>query len=290
MAAAKNISFEIDTGNEPLFTDGDPVRLQQVATNLLQNAVKFTPEYGTISVTVKRETSDAILEFRDSGIGIEEDLLPYIFERFRQGDASTKRGFAGLGLGLTIVRTIVKLHGGEIKAKSDGKDRGCLFTIRLPLSEILYAEETHTNGDESALQPDDVLDGIRVLLVDDDADSVRPLSLFLESHKANVVTAESATTALQKLENGQFDIIITDIGMPGADGFELLAKLRSLTNGRNSALPAIAVTAYASPDDRDRALAAGFQEHIAKPVDYDELLAAIRQLQIAHFPKIITSS
>jgi CheY-like chemotaxis protein/two-component sensor histidine kinase len=284
MAAAKNILFDIDTGNEPLFTDGDPVRLQQVASNLLQNAIKFTPEYGSVEVTIKRSGSDAILEFRDSGIGIEDNLLPYIFERFRQGDASTKRGFAGLGLGLTIVRTIVELHGGEIKVDSGGKDRGTLFTVRMPLSEVLYAEEPVSDGDGNGHAKDNALKGIRILLVDDDADSVRPLALFLEDKSASVVTAESAAAALLELKNQQFDVLISDIGMPEKDGFELLTEIRKSASGIDAVPPAIAVTAYASTDDRERALACGFQAHIAKPVNYDKLLAAIKQIRNASFP------
>jgi len=276
IAAAKSITFDVNTGGEPMFADGDPVRLQQVVTNLVQNAIKFTPERGRIEVAIKRVGTNAILEISDSGIGIEEDLVPLIFDRFRQGDASTKRGFSGLGLGLTIVRTIVELHGGGIKVESDGKDRGSRFTVTLPLSEVLYAEDVVTNGDKN--QPPPELDGIKILLVDDDFDSIKPLQLFLEGQKAGVACAGSASEAWKKLTNQKFDILITDIGMPGKDGFDLVNELRHSEEGKTGKLPAIAVTAYVSPGDRERALAVGFQDHLAKPVNFDELLKAVKKL------------
>jgi len=276
IAAVKNITFELNTGDEPMFADGDPVRLQQIVTNVVQNAIKFTPERGRIEVTTKRNGTNAILEICDSGIGIEKDLLPLIFDRFRQGDASTKRGFAGLGLGLTIVRTIVELHGGEIKVQSDGKDRGTLFTITLPLSEVLYSEEHETNSNKKQQPPE--LDGVKILLVDDDFDSVKPLQLYLEGQKAGVACAESASEAWKKLTGQKFDVLITDIGMPGKDGFDLVKELRHSEDGKTYMLPAIAVTAYASPGDRERALAAGFQDHLAKPVNFDELLKVVKRL------------
>lgn len=278
IAAAKNIEFVVNTSNEPLLADGDPMRLQQVVTNLVQNAIKFTPEHGRIEVSLKRSGTNAILDVSDSGIGIEKELQPYIFERFRQGDASTKRGFAGLGLGLTIVRTIVELHGGRIGVQSDGKDRGSLFTVTLPLSEVLYSENGNENGQDKQHLPTGELDGVRILLVDDDLDSLKPLQLFLEGQKASVAGAESAAEALEKLVADRFDIMITDIGMPVADGFELVRRVRSSTNGNDPNLPAIAVTAYASPGDRERAFAAGFQAHLAKPVNFDEVLSAVQRV------------
>ncbi|HTK37998.1 MAG TPA: PAS domain S-box protein, partial [Pyrinomonadaceae bacterium] len=277
IAIAKKLEFEVNTGDEPLLTDGDPVRLQQVVTNLVQNAIKFTPEHGRIDVLLKRSGTNAILEVSDTGIGIEKELQLFIFERFRQGDASTKRGFAGLGLGLTIVRTIVELHGGVINVQSEGKDRGTLFTITLPLSEVLYSDDGSAI-DGKQPQPDGELEGTRILLVDDDLDSLKPLQLFLEGQKASVAGAQSAAEALTKLTAHRFDIMITDIGMPAVDGFELISKMRSSNNGNDRNLPAIAVTAYASPGDRERAFAAGFQAHLAKPVNFDEVLSAVKRV------------
>ena len=278
IAAAKNIEFVVNASAEPLLADGDPVRLQQIVSNLVQNAIKFTTENGRIEVSITRSGGNAILEVSDTGIGIEKELQPYIFERFRQGDASTNRGFAGLGLGLTIVRTIVELHGGEIKVHSDGKDRGARFTIMLPLSEILYSENSNADQDDEQRLPAGELSGIKILLVDDDLDSLKSLQLFLEGQKADVAGAESAAEALKKLSEDRFDIMITDIGMPGVDGFELVAGIRSSDNGNDPNLPAIAVTAYASPGDRERAIAAGFQAHLAKPVNFDEVLSAVKRV------------
>jgi CheY-like chemotaxis protein/two-component sensor histidine kinase len=278
IAAAKNIEFVVNASAEPLLADGDPVRLQQIVSNLVQNAIKFTSENGRIEVSITRSGGNAILEVSDTGIGIEKELQPYIFERFRQGDASTNRGFAGLGLGLTIVRTIVELHGGEITVHSDGKDRGARFTITLPLSEILYSENSNADQDDEQRLPAGELSGIKILLVDDDLDSLKSLQLFLEGQKADVAGAESAAEALKKLSEDRFDIMITDIGMPGVDGFELVAGIRSSDNGNDPNLPAIAVTAYASPGDRERAIAAGFQAHLAKPVNFDEVLSAVKRV------------
>jgi signal transduction histidine kinase/ActR/RegA family two-component response regulator len=278
LAAAKNIEFRVETNREPLFTDGDPVRLQQLVSNLLQNAVKFTPVGGTIELTLERSDSEAVMRISDTGIGIENEMLPHIFERFRQGDASTKRGFTGLGLGLTIVRTIAELHGGDIAVESGGAGKGSTFTVRLPLAELFYA----SNGSRAKAAGDGpngkTLSGIRILLVDDDADSLRPLQLFLQQHDADVSTAGSAESALDALGSKPFDVLITDIGMPVTDGFGLVTRMRDSAGLVNAGLPAIAVTAYASTEDRERAAAAGFQAHLAKPVDYDELLAAVNDL------------
>ncbi len=275
-AVQKNISFETETTENALIISGDATRFQQIIVNLVQNAVKFTREGGKISASLSRNGDLARLVVSDNGIGIAEDLLPFIFERFRQADSSTKRAFSGLGLGLTIVRNLVELHGGTIKAESPGKEQGATFTVEIPLTEE-FPEKTSANANNQPLFVENAaLAGARVLLVDDDHESLVPLQIFLEKEKAEIVTAASAKEALEKLGGQNFHILITDIGMPLADGYDLIAKVRQLQTEQNAFITAIALTAYASSDDRRRALAAGFQGHLAKPVDYDELLVVIK--------------
>jgi PAS domain S-box-containing protein len=275
-AAQKNISFETEASENSLIINGDATRIQQIIVNLVQNAVKFTGEGGNISVNLTRHGEAARLTVKDSGIGISKELLPFIFERFRQADSSTKRAFSGLGLGLTIVRNLVELHGGSIKAESDGQGKGTVFTVEIPLTKEFLEKTSTKEKAQIASVENSVLAGARILLVDDDIESLIPLQLFLEKEKAEIVTASSAKEALEKLAGQTFHILITDIGMPLADGYDLIAKVRQLQTEHNAFVTAIALTAYASSDDRRRALAAGFQGHLAKPVDYDELLSVIK--------------
>ena len=254
IAAAKDIYFNVEIAREPLYLKGDAVRLQQVITNLLQNAIKFTGTGGEVSLTWTHEGPDVVIEVSDTGIGIEKDFLPIIFDRFSQADASTRRNNTGLGLGLTIVRTIVELHGGTTAAHSDGPSTGASFSVKLPLAEEFYKQllpqsEPVTNNSRS-----DSLSGVRILLVDDDQDGLLPLRYLLENEKALVTCVLSAGEALDELEERDFDILISDIGMPFMDGFELISKLRSDRGGRNYAVKAIAYTAYASEDDKNRIL------------------------------------
>ena len=276
LADAKNIAYRFTCDDETVFLNADSVRLQQVVSNLLQNAIKFTPAGGRIEVSLGRTAEDAVLRVEDSGVGIEAELLPHIFDRFRQADASARRNFTGLGLGLTIVRNIVELHGGTIDVSSQGKDRGAEFTITLPLAADFYSGLD--SGTIELQSGRGILDGKSILLVDDDAENLLPLKIFLENERAAVTPAISATEALQRLEERDFHLMITDIGMPDIDGYELVTRVRANNGGRNAAVKAIALTAYASVDDRQRALAAGFQAHLAKPVNFDELLAAIEKL------------
>ena len=275
LAASKTIDLEFRGAEEPAFVDGDAVRLLQVMTNLVQNAIKFTPTGGRIKVALSRDKSTVAVTVSDTGVGIDANFLPYIFDRFSQADASTKRTFTGLGLGLTIVGNIVELHGGSVTAESDGRDRGAGFTVTLPLAESLIAESlpalvASENGDGHTL------DGIKVLVIDDDTESIVPIQLFLESERAVVSVAVSASEALRKLSDTEFDIVISDIGMPAIDGYELIRRLRS-GDAKNSSVAAIAVTAYASADDRTQALEAGFQSHLPKPVNFEDLLTAIKE-------------
>jgi PAS domain S-box-containing protein len=276
VAAQKNISFEFGTRETSLLIDGDAMRLQQIISNLVQNAVKFTPEGGRVVVDLSRDRDRARIVVVDDGIGISEKILPHIFERFRQADSSTKRVYSGLGLGLTIVRNLVELHGGTIVAASAGEGRGATFTVEFPLAAAFLEKNSAAKKAESAENDRAALNGARILLVDDDAESLIPLQIFLEKEEAEIVLATSASEALEKLAAENFDVLITDIGMPLADGYDLIARVRQLRTEQNAFIAAIALTAYASTDDRRRALAAGFQGHFAKPVDYDELLAVIR--------------
>jgi PAS domain S-box-containing protein len=275
-AAQKNIALKIERPENSLIIDGDATRFQQIIVNLVQNSVKFTADGGRITVSLSRNGDFARLVVSDNGIGITPELLPFIFERFRQADSSTKRAYSGLGLGLTIVRNLVELHGGRIRAESDGQGQGATFTVEIPLTEE-FLEKTSKDGRNRPLFGEAAaLSGARILLVDDDFDSLVPLQIFLEKEKAEIVTATSAKDALERLSAQDFHILITDIGMPLADGYDLIARVRQLQTEQNAFITAIALTAYASSDDRRRALAAGFQGHLAKPVDFDELLSVIK--------------
>ena len=276
LADAKDIDYEFVCDEEAVFLTADSVRLQQVVSNLLQNAIKFTPARGRIQISITRDGNEAFLRVEDTGVGIEPDLLPHIFDRFRQADASARRNFTGLGLGLTIVRNIVELHGGTIDVFSDGKDRGSVFVIALPVAADFYNGLDGKHEELTAGRG--LLDGKEILLVDDDAENLLPLKIFLENERAAVTPAVNATEALQHLADHDFHLMITDIGMPDVDGYELVTRIRSNSGGRNASVKAIALTAYASVDDRQRALAAGFQAHLAKPVNFDELLDAIERL------------
>jgi PAS domain S-box-containing protein len=276
---AKNIGFEFNAdGDSSLLINGDAVRLQQAVINLVDNAVKFTPEEGRVSVALKRNGSAAELTVSDTGIGIDPAFLPFIFDRFRQADASTRRSYTGLGLGLAIVRKIVELHGGSITADSDGIEKGSVFTISLPLASEFYAEDAGSPAISAGPGHEASLQGARILLVDDDAESLVPLQIFLEQESAHVFPAASAEEALRKLAEEEFHVLISDIGMPVMDGYEFISTVRRLPHVQNSVVPAIALTAYASADDKRRVLSSGFQQHFPKPLDFDELLEAVREL------------
>jgi PAS domain S-box-containing protein len=275
LAEAKDISYTFACADEAVFLTADSVRMQQVISNLLQNSIKFTPAGGRVNVTIERVESNAILSVEDTGVGIEAELLPFIFDRFRQADASAKRNFTGLGLGLTIVRNIVELHGGSVDVQSGGKDKGSTFILTLPLASDFYQDQGLTAGLHEAAAGS--LAGKTILLVDDDAENLLPLKIFLENEMAEVTPAGNAAEAMRHLAERDYHLMITDIGMPEIDGYELVSRIRA-NNGRNSALKAIALTAYASVDDRERALTSGFNAHLAKPVNFEELLATIQRV------------
>jgi PAS domain S-box-containing protein len=283
-ADAKAIQMETMLDAQTGFVMGDPARLQQVVWNLLSNAVKFTPHGGRIELQLHAVDSHARISVRDTGEGIKAEFLPYVFDRFRQADGSTTRTHGGLGLGLAIVRHLVELHGGTVSAESEGEGLGSTFIITLPLSaqpqESMQEGEAELQlpGQESELEHLANLNGLRVLVVDDEADSLEFLSISLTECGAEVRAVSSAAEALSMLEEFRPDVLISDIGMPHEDGYTLMRKVRALGPEHGGAIPAAAVTAYARSEDRMRALLAGFQTHIAKPVEPAELAAVVASL------------
>jgi PAS domain S-box-containing protein len=251
---------------------GDAVRLQQVVANLLSNAIKFTPAGGRISVSFDRAGAAARLRVRDTGVGIAAELLPHIFDRFLQGDASRTRGRGGLGLGLAIVRHLVELHGGTIAAASDGPGRGATFTVTLPTATASAGGEVPPLVARPAAVNGRPLDGVRVLAVEDHDDSRELIRLALAERGAVTMVVGSVDEALAVLDREPIDVLVSDVGMPQRDGYALVGALRELERARGRrSIPAIALTAFAGRDDRDRLLAAGFQVHVAKPIDPDVL-------------------
>jgi PAS domain S-box-containing protein len=276
IAMAKDIDLRFTAIGSPVIVEVDPLRIQQVVSNLVQNAIKFSSRGGSVTVSLDDlEGGGAVISVADTGVGIEPEFLPHIFERFRQADASAKRSFAGLGLGLTIVRTIVELHGGSITAHSDGAGRGTEFTVTLPGSLSL---EPPAPRPIVAERPSSGLSGKHILLVDDDPDSLIPLKMFLEQAEAVAVPVQSAQEALERLKASSYDVLVSDIGMPEMDGFDLIREIRRQSDPALSALPAIAITAYASSENRRDVLNAGYHAHLSKPVDFDELLNTIRSV------------
>jgi signal transduction histidine kinase/ActR/RegA family two-component response regulator len=284
MAAAKHIDLRLSADRS--FTDvvnGDPGRLQQVIGNVLTNAIKFTPEGGRVDVSVEHVGSQMAVKVVDTGRGISADFLPHVFERFRQADKTASRQQGGLGLGLAIVRQLVELHGGTVQAASEGEGRGATFTIRLPiLTAAAPAErwsalaERRFAASMGSPQPRSRrLDDLHILVVDDHADGRTLTSLVLTGAGASVNAVASAREALQLLEGQRPDVLVTDIGLPGEDGYALVRQIRQHEVEHGGFLPAIALTGFARAEDRTRILAAGFQAHVSKPLDPAELTAAI---------------
>ncbi len=284
---SKDIHLQLTLDPSTRHTVGDANRLQQVVWNLLSNAIKFTPSGGRIELTVKRSGNQLQIRVSDTGQGISPEFLPFIFERFRQADGTTTRQHGGLGLGLAIVRHLVELHGGTIKAESDGEFKGATFTVRLPLApspkrakqraEAIQRPERFTTASRNVASLPSVED-VRVLVVDDDEDTVHILSVMLEDSKAKVETARSVSAALEVLEWYRPDVVVSDLAMPGEDGYSFIRKLRALDNANGVNTPAVALTSYVRVEDRTRALAAGFNMFVPKPVQPDELISAIANL------------
>ncbi|MDZ8050188.1 MAG: PAS domain S-box protein [Aulosira sp. ZfuVER01] len=273
-AEAKGIEIQANFTFNVSHVLGDAGRLQQVIWNLLSNAVKFTPTGGQIEIKLETIETDAQIQVIDTGRGINPEFLPYVFDYFRQADSSITRTFGGLGLGLAIVRHIVELHGGTVKAESLGDKQGATFTVRLPL----LLTPTSTTEEEALTQDTLTLEGIEVLAVDDEADNLELVAFILETAGANTITVSSAKEVLQVLNQKVPDILLADIGMPQMDGYTLLREIRALPAQQGGQIRAIALTAYAGEMNKQQALQAGFQMYLSKPVDPEELVEAIVQV------------
>jgi CheY-like chemotaxis protein len=291
-AAAEARGLTLDVRLDPTVTVAacDGARIQQVVWNLVSNSIKFTPPGGRINVTLDRDGPSFRLEVSDTGQGIGPDLLPHVFDRFRQAGSSMRRRFAGLGLGLSIVKHIVEAHGGTVEATSPGEGKGATFTVRLPVRAVAMREpeERETGAERREDEPADSLsvglrpppvrlDGVRVLVVEDEADAREVLAMVLERVGAVVGTAGSVPEALEALAKEHPDVLVSDLGMPDQDGLHLIRQLRAEGHGAKE-LPAVALTAFVQRDDVEQALAAGFQVHLPKPVDPYDLTSVIARL------------
>jgi PAS domain S-box-containing protein len=287
-AEAKGIRVEkmLDALAGPV--SGDPNRLQQVMWNLLSNAIKFTPRGGKVQVLLERVNSHIEISVADTGIGIEPRFLPFVFDRFRQGDASTTRKFGGLGLGLSIVKSLVEMHGGTVRVRSPGQDQGTTFAVHLPVTVVHRTsdgeERVHPRSSLAASENIAAIDlsGTKVLVVDDETDARELIKRVLHDCNAVVLTAATAEEALRLVETERPDVFISDIGMPNVDGYELLRRVRALGPARGGRVPSIALTAFARSEDRTRALRAGFMVHVAKPVEPSELIATVASIAGRH--------
>jgi hypothetical protein len=288
-ADAKTIAVQsiLDPRGGPIA--GDPERLQQVVWNLLSNAIKFTPKGGTVQVRLERVDSHVEILVADTGKGIGAEFLPYVFDRFRQADSATNRTHGGLGLGLAIVRHLVEAHGGSVSVDSSGEGQGTIFTVKLPILAVsdkqLPSDRVHPTARNDAAVP--VLDGtrlggLRILVVDDEPETLEMLAAVLSGCGAEVHTAASATDAFAELARWHPDLLISDIGMPGEDGYGFIQRVRALDPEQGGRVPALALTAYARVEDRVRVLSAGFQMHVPKPIEPAELVAMVGNLAEWH--------
>ena len=272
-ADANDIEIVTNVAEPQTYIVGDPDRLQQIVWNLLSNAVKFTKPGGRVEVMLTSRDGYATISVRDTGIGISPTFLPFVFDRFRQADSSPTRAQGGLGLGLAIVRHLVELHGGTVAAESRGEGQGSTFTVELPVGRRSSAASKAMAPPAARLMQN--LDGLDILVVDDRADERELLTAILERHGAHVRTAASAAEALSEFQTRRPDVLISDIAMPNEDGYALLHKVRNLSREEGGDVPAIAVTAHARAEDRERALAAGFQMYVPKPIERIRLLDAV---------------
>jgi len=281
-ADAKQLRLTVTSTPEAGSVSGDAARLQQVIWNLLSNAVKFTPRGGRVDVLLTRVGGHMEIAVTDNGQGMRPEFLPHVFDRFRQGEVSTARRVSGLGIGLAIVKNLVELHGGRVAAKSDGEGRGASFVVTLPVERRGGGGDGQGSAAAAAdrLADDDLpnLSGVTVLVVDDEPDARVLLKRVLERRAARVMLAASAREALEMVHRQHPDVIVSDIAMPDLDGYELIRLVRSLPAEDGGGTPAIALTAFARSEDRRRAMLAGFQVHIAKPVESPELIATVASL------------
>jgi CheY-like chemotaxis protein/anti-sigma regulatory factor (Ser/Thr protein kinase) len=281
-AEAKGVRLIVEIEPTLGSTMADSERIQQIMWNLLTNAVSFTPRGGRVTVSGHRRDSAIVIRVQDTGRGIALEHLPHVFERFMQVDSSTTRSHGGLGLGLSIVRHLVEAHGGVVEVSSEGLGKGAVFTVTLPVRAVDDAQPRSAPPEAMGSEPPASerpsrthLHDIRVLIVEDDPSSLDLLSTVLTSGGARVTAATSAREALEVLDAGEsFDVIVSDIGMPEMDGYTLIQRIRALECGAD--LPAIALTAYARSEDAEKALRAGYQEHLSKPVEEGRLLRAVR--------------
>ena len=280
-AAAKQIALTTEMAVRPAMTSGDPDRLQQIVWNLISNAVKFTPPGGAARIRLTRNNGYRIV-VTDTGEGIDPRFLPHVFDAFRQADGTTTREHGGLGLGLAIARELVELHGGTIKARSDGAGRGSTFQVDLPsmVSESPAPGGTPASAGarETPAFDQNLLRGLRILVVDDEADARDLIEMALAQYGAVVTTADSAAAALAEIDRRVPDVLLSDVGMPREDGYDLIRRLRSRPLERGGGIPAIAVTAYASAKDRESALASGYEAHVAKPFEPEVLAQTVAAL------------
>jgi CheY-like chemotaxis protein len=286
---AKDIRLQTVFDVLPSSITGDPGRLQQVVWNLLSNAIKFTPKGGRVRVSLEKVNSQVELMVSDTGQGIKSEFLPYVFDRFRQADSSTTRKFGGLGLGLSIVKQLVELHGGSVQATSAGEGQGATFTVMLPLAlkesesdeqAVEQSFDDHRLTTTGCVQKN--LEYMKVLVVDDEVDAQELVKRVLEECGANVLTASSADEALELVQTYKPNVVVSDIGMPGKDGYDFIRTLRGLPSDMGGNIPAAAVTAFARFEDRIRALRCGYQTHVAKPIEPAELIAVVASLAGRH--------
>jgi CheY-like chemotaxis protein len=280
-AETKHIQIQTHFADQPAMVSGDAHRLQQVVWNLLSNAVKFTQAGGHVLVTSSQAGPYVDLSVTDDGQGISVEFLPHVFERFRQADSSTTRKHGGLGLGLAIVRHLVEIHGGSVSAESAGEGKGARLTVTLPLlvdeESVAIDEAAKLTSDDQRIEPAE-LRGIHVLLVDDDAGAREMISAALHERHARVTAVGSAREALQVIRQMRPDILVSDIAMPIEDGYDLIEQVRALGANNGNSIPAVAITAYARVEDREKALASGFQSYLAKPIEPADLIAVVASL------------
>jgi signal transduction histidine kinase/DNA-binding response OmpR family regulator len=281
LSEAKDIQFTTAIEPSPCFVLGDPTRLQQVFWNLFSNAVKFTPKGGRVFIHSSTSGSRVTVAVTDTGIGIKPELLPFIFDRFRQGDGSTTREHGGLGLGLAIVKHLVQLHGGTVDVDSDGIECGTTFKVAFPLAiqDTGMADNQIDAGSAQSLNAPilslQLLAGIKVLVVDDEHDSRELLTMILTRYGSDVRCSDSAANAIEAFNEWHPDLLVSDIGMPNEDGYSLIQKVRSLESNQTRQVPAVALTAYASDEDRMQALSAGFQMHVPKPIEPESFISSL---------------
>jgi hypothetical protein len=277
LAAAKSISLTSVLDPNPPPIRGDAARLEQVVSNLLTNAIKFTPQGGSVQLTLDRHASSLRITVQDNGIGIDAGMLPHIFDRFWQGESGPTRRHGGLGIGLSVVKSLVEIHGGTVHASSPGPGQGAVFTVQLPVAVMREQDVSGFEREAESRARHHELRGVRVLAVDDDPDTVAVISRVLYAYGAQVTTACNADEALKQITAQAFDVLLSDIGMPGEDGYGLIARVRELPKPQGD-IAAASVTAFARGRDRERALMAGFDAHLTKPVEPGELIAVVLAL------------